>query len=109
MAKESVNKIIQRFYKILIDEGIKVDRMILYGSYAKGYAEEESDIDIAVISKNFGKDRVEEGMMLFRLAGDLDVRIEPVPISLESYENNTWVPLIYEIRKNGEEVKLSHV
>jgi len=39
--------------------------------------------------------------MLFRIAGEVDVRIEPVPISLESYENDTWIPLIYEVRKNG--------
>ena len=35
--------------------------------------------------------------------GEIDARIEQVPISLESYENDTWVPLIYEIRTKGLE------
>jgi len=65
----------------------------------------DSDIDVAVISKNFGKDRVEEGMILFRIAGKIDPRIEPIPISSESYENDTWIPLIYEIRQKGFEIK----
>jgi len=50
----------------------------------------DSDIDVAVVSKNFGKDRVEEGMLLFRIAGKIDPRLEPVPISQKIYENDTW-------------------
>jgi len=38
-------------------------------------------------------------MMLFRIAGDIDSRIEPVPVSLESYEKDTWLPWIYEIKE----------
>ena len=53
---------------------------------------------------DFGNDPVEEGMRLFRIAGAIDSRIEPVPISVESFEKDTWLPLIYEIRKKGIEV-----
>lgn len=78
---------------------------MLYGSYAKDRERPDSDIDMAIVSKDFGKDRTKEGMMLFRIAGSVDVRIEPVPISLESYEKDTWIPLIYEIRVNGIELE----
>ncbi len=105
MAKKSVIKIIKRFATALTKEGITVDRVILYGSYAKGEEGPDSDIDVAVVSRDFGKDRTEEGMLLFRIAGEIDVRLEPVPISMESYENDTWVPLIYEIRTKGIELK----
>lgn len=105
MAKKLLIKIIKRFVAALSKEGITVDKIILYGSYAKGKARPDSDIDVAVVSRDFGKDRTEEGMMLFRIAGEIDPRIEPVPISLDSYENNTWVPLIYEIRTKGIELK----
>jgi len=59
-----------------------------------------------VISKNFGRDRVEEGMILFRIAGKIDPRLEPIPISSDSYEKGTWVPLVYEIKEKGIEVEL---
>jgi predicted nucleotidyltransferase len=106
MAKREAVKSIKKFIKALKQEGITVDRVILYGSYAKGKTRPDSDIDVAVISKNFGKDQVEEGMTLFRVAGKIDPRLEPIPISSESYQNDTWVPLIYEIKEKGIELEL---
>jgi len=105
MVTRHVIKTVKKFVAALIKEGITVDRIILYGSYARGKQRPDSDIDVAVVSSSFGKDRVEEGMQLFRIAGEIDPRIEPVPISVESYENDTWVPLIYEIRTKGIELK----
>ena len=96
----------RKFIKALKQEGIPVDRVILYGSYARENTRPYSDIDVAVISKNFGKDRVEEGMTLFRIAGKIDPRLEPVPISLDSYENDSWIPLIYDIKEKGIELQL---
>ena len=106
MVKKSIIKIIKKFVNTLKKEGINIDKIILYGSYVKGKSRTESDLDIAVISRDFGKDRIEEGMFLFRIAGEVDPRIEPVPIPLESYEKDTWVPLIYEIRKKGIELNI---
>jgi len=102
--KEIVEKI-DRFVIELKKQGIKVAKVILYGSRVSGNAHEYSDIDVAIVSPDFGKNRYEEGARLFEIACKIDPLIEPVPISLESYENDTWVPLIYEIRKNGVELK----
>jgi len=107
MDKSQAVKIINKFVEALKDAGIAVDRVILYGSYAKGLARPDSDIDIAVVSKDFGKDRVEEGMALFRIAGKIDSRLEPVPFSTKVYENDTWIPLVYEIREKGIELKVA--
>ncbi len=104
MVEKSIIKIIERFLSALRENDIHIDKAILYGSYAQGRQRKDSDIDVAIVSKDFGKDTVEEGMMLFIIAGDIDTRIEPVAISLESYEKDTWLPLIYEIRENGIEI-----
>jgi predicted nucleotidyltransferase len=106
MARREATKSIKKFIKALKQEGIPVDRVILYGSYARERTRPDSDIDVAVISRNFGKDRVEEGMTLFRIAGKIDPRLEPIPISSDSYENDTWIPLIYEIKQKGIELEL---
>ena len=106
MPKREAIKIIRKFVKALRQEGITVDRVVLYGSYARGKTRPDSDIDVAVISKHFGKDRVEEGIALFRVAGKIDPRLEPIPISSRSYQNDTWVPLIYEIKEKGIELEL---
>ena len=55
MAKREAIRTIRKFIKALKHEGIPVDHVILYGSYARGKTRPDSDIDVAVISKNFGK------------------------------------------------------
>jgi len=56
---------------------IKVERLILYGSYAYGKPRQESDFDIAVISKDFKAMPLLKRMELFsRAALSIDPRIE---------------------------------
>jgi len=104
MVDPEITKIISSFVHILKINGIRVEKAILYGSYAAGRVHSGSDLDLAIISPDFGKDRFEEGKMLHRLAWRIDPRIEPIPISSASYENNTWIPLIHEIRQKGIEI-----
>jgi predicted nucleotidyltransferase len=100
-----VRDIVLKYVKVLTDRGVRVEKAILFGSYASGEYSALSDIDIAIVSPDFGRDRFEEGKMLFQAAWRVDPRIEPVPVSSESYDNDTWVPLVYEIRQKGLEVK----
>ena len=57
------------------------------------------------MSPDFGSDRFEEGARLFQIAYKIDPRIEPVPISLKSFQFDTWIPLIYAIRTQGIEIE----
>jgi uncharacterized protein len=103
MVKKEIIKKVREFRKALIRQRIRVAKIILYGSYASGKMHKGSDIDIAVISADFGKDRFNEGIKLFEIAYKIDPRFEPIPISLTSYKKDTWLPLIYEIRHRGIE------
>jgi predicted nucleotidyltransferase len=107
MGKNQALKIVRKFVKRLRQEGIAVDRAILYGSFAAGKERRDSDIDVAIVSRDFGKDRIEEGMVLYRIAGKVDSRLEPVPVSVDAFENDTWIPLIYEIRAKGQELNIA--
>ncbi len=107
MGKNQALKIVRKFVKRLRQEGIAVDRAILYGSFAAGKERRDSDIDVAIVSRDFGKDRIEEGMELYRIAGKVDSRLEPVPVSVDAFENDTWIPLIYEIRAKGQELNIA--
>jgi predicted nucleotidyltransferase len=108
MVKREIIIAIKKYRAVLIRRGIRVKKMILYGSFAKGSAHAASDIDIAVVSPDFGNDRFEEGGMLFELAQEIDARIEPVPISLNAFKNDTWIPLIYEIKSTGIDLSRLH-
>lgn len=105
MVEREILDKVDAFVKELKRQGIKVDKVILYGSRVSDNARKYSDIDVAIVSADFGKDRFEEGARLFEIAAKIDPLIEPVPISVESYNNDTWVPLIYEIRTKGIELK----
>jgi predicted nucleotidyltransferase len=106
VSKEIVN-IATRFTKALKKGGIIVERVFLYGSYAYGKPRKVSDIDIAIISPDFGKDPYEEGKLLRQLAWRIDTRLEPVPISSESFLNDEWIPLIHEIKTRGIPVEIA--
>ena len=53
MDKRRVYEIISAFRNAIESKGIKVDKLILFGSYATGQYREDSDIDIVVISRDF--------------------------------------------------------
>jgi predicted nucleotidyltransferase len=106
MVNPEITSIILRFVDVLNSKGIRVEKAVLYGSYASGNVHTGSDLDLAIISPDFGKNRFEEGKMLLQIAWRIDPRLEPVPISSDSYENDTWVPLIYEIKEKGIELEL---
>ena len=106
MVKKEVIKKIREFAYLLENrEKMKIDKVILYGSCLTGNTREDSDIDVAVISSQFGKDRMEEGAKLFEIAGEIDPKIEPIPISTKSWREDTWIPLIYEVKSKGMEIK----
>ena len=53
MDKKSVLRIIEHFKNVIERKKIKINKIILFGSYAKGKFKEGSDIDIIVISDDF--------------------------------------------------------
>lgn len=73
-------------------------QIIVYGSYAKGTATENSDIDIAVVCDSLPGDYLENASGLFKLRRDIDLRIEPVLIELNNAENFFY----NEILKTGK-------
>ena len=80
--------------------GINIDRAYLFGSYAKGKVWEGSDMDICVISDNFGKDYMKDKLLLNKAALKIDSRIEPVAYSPIDFENK-YDSLVDEVKRFG--------
>jgi predicted nucleotidyltransferase len=64
-----------------------IDCVYLFGSYAKGCPRQYSDIDIAVVSPNYGNDIIGEGVALMEAFQDVSLMIEPKVYSREDYES----------------------
>ena len=105
MVKKAINtEIINSIEKFIkeIKKKYNVEAIILFGSYAKGTENEDSDIDIAIISSDF-KDIIEDGANLIGLTWKIDTRIEPHPITTEDYEN-VATPFVQEVINTGIKV-----
>ncbi len=94
---ESIKKYIEK-----ISQYYKIEAIILFGSYAKGTENEDSDIDIAIISSDFN-DIIEDGAKLIGLTWKIDTRIEPHPILSEDYKIVSN-PFVREIVDTGIKV-----
>lgn len=51
--RPEIKEVVSRFRTALQNSGVNSERIILYGSYAKNNAREDSDIDLVVISRDF--------------------------------------------------------
>ncbi len=105
MVKKEILRKLRRFRALINKDGIPVAKMLLYGSYARGMPRKDSDIDVCVVSPQFGKNRLKERFYLFHKAPEVDARIEPVPFSLKDYRENRLSPLLHQIRKEAIEIK----
>ena len=94
---ESIKKYIEK-----ISQYYKIEAIILFGSYAKGTENEDSDIDIAIISSDFS-DIIEDGAKLIGLTWKIDTRIEPHPITTEDYQK-VANPFVREVVDTGIKV-----
>ena len=73
--------------------------VLLFGSFAKNKPHDRSDIDIAVISKTFGSNVVENLVNIGILGYSVHPDIEAHAISLKDWEYTT--PFINEIKRTG--------
>lgn len=98
-----VRILVQNFAKKVSSSGIPVSDAILFGSWAKGTATDNSDIDVCIVSPQLGKDWVSEVVSLRQLALDIDSRIEPVPLNPQDMHDK-FHPLACEINKFGKKI-----
>lgn len=65
-------------YAAVVREVLNIESIILYGSQAKGTANNDSDIDIAVIVNEIPGDYLDTTALLWRLSRKVNMDIEPV-------------------------------
>jgi len=93
-------------YAYLVKEKYDYIKIIIFGSYAKGNFNNDSDIDIAVILKDYNN-IMDIQAELMRLSRKIDSRIEPHPFRERDFELSN--PIVNEIIKYGQEIKINIV
>ena len=96
--------IVAQRYANIVHANYSNIRIILFGSYAKGNYTEDSDMDIAVVLKDYAN-LMDMQLELMRLRRKVDSRIEPHPFRESEFERSN--PLVHEIMKYGQEIKMN--
>ncbi len=82
-----------------------VKKVLLYGSYARGQAHEDSDIDVAVVVDEKNHDqRCDIGAKLMHHALYIDPAIEPRCVFWDEYQRPEPCSILEEILRTGIEI-----
>jgi predicted nucleotidyltransferase len=87
-------------YKQLLKDYFPLEKVYLFGSYAKNTYQEDSDIDVAVVVKRVEGDFFSINPLLWKLRREIDDRIEPILIERDF----DTADFLSEIQKYGVEI-----
>jgi uncharacterized protein len=106
MFEDKIREAVNFIKEFLTGAGISVEKIILFGSHAKGAFTRDSDIDIAIVSRDFdGKDTFQRADMLKGLDWALVERFM-LPfdvVVISSQEWNASGSFLAEIVRQGQE------
>ena len=84
---------------MLVNAGLPLEKVILFGSYSRNEQNEDSDIDLAVVLKEYSNDRFDTRLELMKYSREFEEVIEPHPFLASEF--NSSDPFMAEILKYG--------
>ena len=104
---EAAKQIIKK-YVTEVKAAMPIDRVYLYGSYANGTAQWDSDVDLCFFSASFAEENIMQIMgRLFELKRQYNryLCLEPNAFPLSELDNDN--PFVKEILRTGVEISLT--
>ncbi len=96
MDQKQARELVKQYANIVVKNMI-VNKIILYGSYARGDYRKDSDIDVAVIvpRTSISKNILDDMAKLFKLRRNISTDIEPV-LLIDGEDNSGFLESISE-------------
>ncbi len=104
MLQTDAIKIVKQYVANLNNGGIAIFKAYIFGSYARNEANENSDIDVLLVSEDFDTD---DDLILSKPWSPkfrIDYRIEPIAIGKKRFQTDDTSPIIETVRKEGLEI-----
>ena len=102
MAPQPIDLVVRQYIQALAQAGIHARRAVLFGSHAKGTADQWSDIDLVVIAPELeppaNRRLVDK---LWELRATTDSRVEPIPCGEREWEIDQSRPILEIARREG--------
>ena len=96
LSRDEAISLVRRYKQVIAPRFAEEPRVMLYGSYSKGYATPDSDIDVAVIVPTYGDRKFEISKGLWRDTREVSFLIEPVLMA-----DDRWSPLYEDVMLTG--------
>ncbi len=101
---KKITEEVEDYVSILRKDKLPINKVIVFGSYAKGTAHEWSDIDVCIVSPNFTDAWDALRYLWLKRIKNNGLTIEPIGFNPKDFKSNG--SLISEIKKYGIEIKL---
>jgi len=96
---DSIKPLIEKYISSLRKNGVRLDGAFLFGSYSRGMEDKWSDIDIALILKEFTGNRIKDRDKIRRYTLSVSSIIQVAPFAAEDFNEEN--PFAKEIIKTG--------
>ncbi len=105
MVAKETRLIIKKYISELEKNGLEISKVFLYGSHAYGTPNEDSDIDLVIISPQFDDVNREKYSAILWLATEVvDYLIEPIGVGEKFFNSNRFSPLLDLVKSKGLEI-----
>jgi len=100
---DEIMETVRQFVHMLSAGGLHLEKTILFGSCARGDVGKWSDIDLALVSRDFSGSGFYDRKMVNPSIIKVDSRIEPHPFRPEDFTDEN--PFVEAILKEGVEIQ----
>jgi uncharacterized protein len=103
---KKIKKAVRNYVKEL-SRDIPIEKAVLFGSYAKGNFNKDSDIDLAIFSDYFKDMKRVDGIrfLLHKAIRYPDFDLQPVPFTISDYQERD--DFVAEVLKDGIEINVN--
>jgi predicted nucleotidyltransferase len=103
-SRKDIERFLRTFRKSLEKAGVKVESMVLFGSFARDQQHAQSDIDLCIVVPDSVKDTKPVHLKIVNLVYQAKRDIDVVTLRKSTYLKDRLSPLVHEIRKFGIQI-----
>ena len=96
LTRDEALELVRRYKRVIAPRFAVEPKVMMFGSYSKGYAHPDSDIDVAVIVPTYGDSKFDLSKSLWRDVRQVSFLIEPVLMA-----EDHWSPLYDDVMRTG--------
>lgn len=96
LTRDEALELVRRYKQVIRPRFDFEPKVLMFGSYSKGYANPDSDIDVAIIVPTYGDRKFEISKNLWRDVREVSFLIEPVLMA-----EDRWSPLYDDVMRTG--------